>query len=165
MLIQKAAKSGAKKTCNRTHFRVFWANQSISNICHQKASIFGKFSYFWPNSGQRMFVIQLSFVFGYKFGTNLKYRVKIPIFFWGRGHLFKRFPLTRDTLCIGFALPKEIRFFLLANFVILIGNLSSKVIWTINFHMVFRGKLTVVSLMLLRPELEFIHVKSFSSNF
>ena len=91
--------------------------------------------------------------------------MNICILFRGRGHLFKRFPVTRDTLCMGFALPKEIWFFLLGSFAILIGNLSSKVISTINFHTVFRSKLAVVSLLLLRPEFGFIDVKSFPNNF
>ena len=91
--------------------------------------------------------------------------MNIPILFWGgRWRLFKRFPV--DTFCIWFLSPKEMCFFLIALFAILIGNLSSKVISTINFHMVFRCKLAVVSLLLLRPAFEFIsYVKSVVRNF
>ena len=118
--------------------------------------------YCWSYSSQRMFVIQFFCVVGYEFGTNLKCRVNISILFWGRGLLFKMFPVTRDTFSKGFAFPNEIRFFLIASFPIFIGNLSSRVILTINFHMVFRTKLAVV-LLLLRPEFEFIpYVKSLS---
>ena len=110
-----------------------------------------------------MFAIQFFCVVGYEFATNVKCRVNISIHFWGRGRLFKTFPVTRDTFRMEFDFPKEIRFFLIARFAILIRNLSSRVIWTINFHMVFRTELTVVLLLLLRPEFEFIsYVKRFS---
>ena len=76
-------------------------------------------------------------------------------FCWGRGRLFKTLPVTRDTFSMGLAFPKEIRFFLIASFTNLIGNLSSRVISTFKFHMVFRAKLAVVLILLLRPELDF----------
>ena len=85
-------------------------------------------------------------VVGYELSTNLKCRVNISILYWGRGCLFKTFPVTKDTFSMGFAFPKKIRFFLIASFTILIGNLSSRAISNINFHMVFRTKLAVVLL-------------------
>ena len=117
-----------------------------NNTQLRKHQCFENSPYCWPYSSQGMFVTKFFCVVGYELSTNLKCRVNISILYWGRGYLFKTFPVTKDTFSMGFAFPKKIRFFLIASFTILIGNLSSRAISNINFHMVFRIKLAVVLL-------------------